>query len=367
MTSFVDSWVQTVAGSAGAVQKLSRRSPRAGKLLKALANKKKILVTTHMHPDPDALGSSFALYTLLTMKLKDAQVHLSVKGEISGGLNAAFTRYSNMPLTPWSDDALASYDAVVMLDSQPAFAYSPLPAGFAPTAVIDHHPNLGHKLQCAFCDVRTDVGATSSIIFNYFMELQTPINPDLSATLLYAIETDLAGAARQPAKLDAIALSTLTLTADMRKLYEMRYVDLPRAYYVAFAQALMSATCYDHLVVAHLDRIDSLEKPAVIADYLLRYDQARWCLVTAIHEHRLVMSLRTTESKQSAGLRMSRLVGQLGHGGGHRAKAGGYANLKNNSNAEVERLRKTLVARLLKALKIPAGHGSPLVRIAAAE
>ena len=367
MTSFVDSCVQTVAGSAGAVQKLTRRNPRAAKLLKALANKKRILVTTHMHPDPDALASSFALYTLLTLKLKGAEVFLSVKGEITGGLNAAFTRYSNMPLTVWNDAALETYDAVVLLDSQPAFAYSPLPPSFVPTAVIDHHPNLGQKLQCSFCDVRTDVGATSSIIFNYFMELETAINPDLSATLLYAIETDLAGAARTPAKLDAIALSSLTLTADMRKLYEMRYVDLPRAYFVAFAQALLSATCYDNLVIAHIDSIDSLEKPAVIADYLLRYDAAHWCLVTAIHGERMVMSLRTTEAKQSAGRRMAALVRQIGYGGGHNSKAGGYINLKNTTSAEIERVRKLIGNRLLNALKIPNGHAQQLVRLSATE
>ena len=367
MTSFVDSCVQTVAGSAGAVQKLTRRAPRAAKLLKALSTKKKILVTTHMHPDPDALGSSFALFTLLTIKLKDATIHLSVKGEITGGLNAAFTRYSNMPLTPWDDDSLSSYDGVVLLDSQPAFAYSPLPLNFAPTAVIDHHPDLGQTLHCEFCDVRTDVGATSSIIFNYFMELETPINPDLSATLLYAIETDLAGAARQPAKLDAVALSSLTLTADMRRLYEMRYVDLPRAYYVAFAQALMSATCYDNLVIAHLDEIDSLEKPAVLADFLLRYDAANWCFVTAVHDDRLVMSLRTTDHKQSAGRRMAGIVKQLGYGGGHNSKAGGYVQLKNTTPAEIDRVRKILSSRLLKTLKIPTSHAVPLVHLRATE
>ena len=38
-------------------------------------------------------------------------------------------------------------------------------------------------------------GATSSIIFSYFMELEAPIKPDLGATLLFGIESDLAGAA----------------------------------------------------------------------------------------------------------------------------------------------------------------------------
>ena len=69
----------------------------------------------------------------------------------------------------------ASFDAIVLLDTQPQFAFSPLPPGRKPTAVIDHHrTGRGRKAECAFCDVRTDVGATSSIVFSYFMELESP-------------------------------------------------------------------------------------------------------------------------------------------------------------------------------------------------
>ena len=90
-------------------------------------------------------------------------------------------------------------------------------------------------------DIRTDVGASTSIVFSYFMELDAPITPDLAATLLYAIESDLAGAAGTPGELDNIALSSLTLKADTNKLYRMRYVDLPQSYYLAYAAGLNSA------------------------------------------------------------------------------------------------------------------------------
>src|SRR2546423_5398286 len=87
MTAFVESCVQTAAGSAVAAQRRARGKPQARKLLKLLAGKKNILVTTHQHPDPDALGSSFALAHLLKVRLKDAAVRFSVKGSIPGGIN----------------------------------------------------------------------------------------------------------------------------------------------------------------------------------------------------------------------------------------------------------------------------------------
>src|SRR3982750_3623097 len=139
-TSFVESCVLTAEGSALAAQRLPRGKPHARKLLKLLATKKRNLITTPSHPDPDALGSSMAMLHLLRTNLKDATVHFSVKGQIGGGINDAFTRYAKLDLEPWNDDALKTYDAIILLDTQPMFAFSPLPSDVTATAVIDHHP-----------------------------------------------------------------------------------------------------------------------------------------------------------------------------------------------------------------------------------
>jgi nanoRNase/pAp phosphatase (c-di-AMP/oligoRNAs hydrolase) len=363
MTSFVESCVQTAAGKAAVADRSARGRPRARKLMKVLEGKKNILITTHQHPDPDALASSLALCELLRAKLKDARVSMSIKGKIGGGINDAFTRVAHLELVPWDERALKRYDAIILLDVQPVFAYSPLPPGITPTAVIDHHRARGRKPQCPFCDIRTDVGATCSIIFSYFMELEMSIPPDLAATLLYAIETDLAGAAGIPGSLDNMALSSLTLVADMQKLYQMRYVDLPQSYYFAYSAGLANAMYWDNVVMSYIEEITSLEQPAVIADFLLRFDQVQWALVTAIYDNRLVFSLRTSDAKRSAGEFARRLIKHLGEGGGHRTKAGGYVLLENGSPTEVERIRMTLRRRLLRALKIKMARGQKLVPV----
>jgi len=65
---------------------------------------------------------------LLTKQLPLAKVSMSIKGDVKGGINEMFVRQSNLKLTPWDDAALKNYDAIVLLDVQPSFAYSPLPA-----------------------------------------------------------------------------------------------------------------------------------------------------------------------------------------------------------------------------------------------
>jgi nanoRNase/pAp phosphatase (c-di-AMP/oligoRNAs hydrolase) len=363
MTAFVESCVETATGSALAAEQRLRHRPRVHKLLRVLHAKKNILVTTHEHPDPDALASSLALSKLLAARLKDARITLSVKGLLHKGLNSAFAQHTQMQLAPWDEQDLRSFDAIVLLDVQPAFRFSPLPPEIAPTAVIDHHRSRGRKPGCPFWDVRIDVGASSSIVFSYFMELEEPIPPDLAATLLFAIETDLAGAAGQPGELDNIALSSLTLLADMRKVYKMRYVDLPQGYFAAYHAALSSAMYYDDVLIAHLSSIVSPETPAVIADFLLRFDQVQTVLVTAADDRSLVLSLRTSGTRRPASELMRHLLRHIGEGGGHKTKAGGVVQMASSSAAELERTRATLRRRLLRCLNVHVAQGKRLIQL----
>ena len=369
MTSFVESCAKTVTGSAAKLERRSRGRPRARNLLRLLADKKRILITTHEHPDPDAMASCLALATLFSKSLSGAEVKVAFKGRIGGGLNDAFAKLIDLQWIEWNDALVAEHDAIVLVDTQPAFANNPLPAGVTPTVIIDHHRSGGgggggRKPRCGFCDIRSEVGATGSIIFSYFMEMEVPISPDLAATLLYAIESDLAGAAGQPGELDNIALSSLTLLADTRKLYKMRYVDLPQSVYVSYAAGMNNAVIYDSALVTHLDPVDSPEQPAGVGDFLLRLDQVHFVLVSAIFEGKLILSLRVSASQASkitAAELIKRLVRGIGSGGGHRTKAGAAIPLANGTPTELERIRTLLRRRYLRALGIKMSRGQRLI------
>ncbi len=360
LTPFVESCVETIEGSARKLERRTRGKPKARRLLKLLAGKKNILVTTHKHPDPDALASAMALGILLRAKLPDAHITVSVQGELTSGINAAFSRLAHLDLERWSDRRVHEADAVILTDVQPDFAYSPLPDDVTPIAVVDHHRSKRKARGVPFFDVRPDIGSTSSLVFSYFMELEEDINPELAATLLYAIESDLAGAAGTPSDMDNLALSSLTLRADRYLLYRMRYVELPRSYYVSFADGVNQAVMYDDtFLVTHLGEIDTLEKPAVIADFLLRLDGARWVLVTALHEGRVVCSLRAKHNKVPAADIMRKLVYRIGEGGGHKTKAGGFVPLTGPAGNTPAAIQKTLIKRLLRLVGLPAktpGH-----------
>jgi hypothetical protein len=103
MTAFVESCLETVAGSAHKAERKAKGKPRAKKLLKLLAGKKNVLITTHEHPDPDALASALGLSVLLGTVLKDTKITVSIKGQISGGVNAVFVREADLKFAPWDE------------------------------------------------------------------------------------------------------------------------------------------------------------------------------------------------------------------------------------------------------------------------
>ena len=359
MTVSVDAAVAALTDSAIKARREQRTRPRVKKLLNALAGKSKIIVTSHLHPDPDALGSAQAMAVLLTTLLPEVKVRVCLRGQVGGGLNAGFTRVSGLQYECW-DERHDPDEAIVLVDTQPGFANSPLPPGLFPTAIIDHHRGRGRRAKVPFADIRINVGATASILFSYFMEANVPISATLAASMLYAIETDLSGIAGTQGGLDTLAISSLVLLADTKRLYQMRYVDLPPVYYAAFAESVKHATSYDDLIISYLDKADYAEMPGVMADFLLRCRGVTWTMMTAIHDGRLAFSIRTSAHDRSAGEVARRISDGMGDGGGHLTKAGGAIPLKTGTAREVSTIRARLGKRLLRCLEIPSNRGSKL-------
>jgi nanoRNase/pAp phosphatase (c-di-AMP/oligoRNAs hydrolase) len=355
MTAFVDTCLDTLSTTANRVQRAAK--PRANRLLRSLAGKTNILITTHHHPDPDAAASCLGLARLLSLKRADAKVTVRFKGAQNAPRMTAFARTIGLTFEHWDDAALAGYDAIILLDTQPTFSVSPLPPGVVPTAIIDHHRGKGRRMKVPFADVRIDVGATASIVFSYFMELQLAIDPVLGAALLQAIESDIAGVAGHQSALDSIAISGLILVADVRKLWQLRYEAVPPHYFAAFARAVNAATKHDSVLIAHAGPVGQIEEAAMLADGLLRCEGCEWALVSGVNEGRLILSLRTSNHRVSAGEVMRRLVNRIGDGGGHRSKAGGQIPLETTADSCVDRVQKVIKRRMLRCLHVADTRG----------
>src|SRR4051794_22848628 len=130
---------------------VARRSDR---FLSGLADFKSVTFVSHVHPDPDSLGSMLGLAYLVEQCL-GLPTRMTRDGEICRAENRVMVECLNLDLVPVSEIEWDPEDAVVMVDSQPrtgrhSFTRSEVPI----YAVIDHHQTPGDLEGIAFLDIR---------------------------------------------------------------------------------------------------------------------------------------------------------------------------------------------------------------------
>ncbi|ARS90229.1 DHH family phosphoesterase [Natrarchaeobaculum aegyptiacum] len=171
------------------------RRPPGIRLQRILADYDEVTVLMHPNPDPDAMACAMGVAAIADWVDTDAT--LQYAGEIRHQENRAFRTVLDLDLEAVESSSNLATDAVVLVDHN-------TPRGFTgaqsvePVVVVDHHPGNGTGTR--FTDVRTDYGAASTILVEYFDEIGavTPdeessgleLSPELATGLLYGIQSD---------------------------------------------------------------------------------------------------------------------------------------------------------------------------------
>ena len=140
--------------------------PRGARFLEAVSELDEVAVLLHPNPDPDAMATGMGVASLAEQVDTDAQ--LQYPGQIRHQENRAFRTVLDVDIETIDHVSDVAAEHVVLVDHNE-------PRGFAgadsvlPFAVVDHHPGEGGG--GTFTDVRTDYGAASSIVGEYFDDL----------------------------------------------------------------------------------------------------------------------------------------------------------------------------------------------------
>jgi nanoRNase/pAp phosphatase (c-di-AMP/oligoRNAs hydrolase) len=336
---------------------LSRRSDR---FLAGLARAKTVTFVSHVHPDPDSLGSMMGLAYLVETVL-DKPTRLVRDGLISRAENIAMVDLLDIDLQPLEDVAWKKGDALVMVDSQPNTGRHSLDPTVPLYAVIDHHDTPGDVEDIPFVDVRDTLGATCSLVTSYLIEQDIALTERIATGLLYGIETELSGYPREASTLDDSALLYLYPRADKDLLARIRNARLPQNYFECLLQALQSSFIYDRLIISWVNELPQPELAAEVADFLIRFKEIDWAVCAGVCEDKLILSVRAAVADARAGEMLRHVVGKLGRAGGHDRRAGGTIPLVSTAPSAVEQIQASLRRRLLKALHIDECRGQRLV------
>ena len=336
------------------------RRHRSERFLAAVAPYARVVLVSHVNPDPDALASMLGLKALVEARQPEKTVILTVDGIIARAENRAMVELVPIPLVPVEQVIIGPEDAVVMVDSQPHTGRRASEL-VTPLCVLDHHETGGDLEGVEFRDIRDQVGATSTMVTGYLLEQDVPIPPRLATSLLYGIDSEVSGYPREAGPIDDGSLTWLFPRADKDLLARIKNPKLPQSHFATFQHALNNAFLYRDVIVSWCGPVSQPDIIAELADFFIRFDRVTWALSIGLYENLLKLSIRAAHLGGHSGEVLREVVDGSGTAGGHDKRAGGAIPLADTRPETVEAAITQVRHRLLARLDVDEQRGQRLL------
>jgi nanoRNase/pAp phosphatase (c-di-AMP/oligoRNAs hydrolase) len=336
---------------------MKKKAPKIKQLKKVLNHSATMLMVLQDNPDPDALASAAALRKLVNT-IGDIQCSFTSGGAVGRAENRALVKYLGLKLRPAEQVEFGSFDLIAMLDTQPGTGNNCLPADMEPDIVIDHHPCRKDTRHCRFTDIRSQYGATSTILTEYLFAAKIEPEPQIATALLYGIRSDTQDLGRDTTSADVDALMKLYPLANKRILSQIQRGLVQREYYRLLVLALNDARVFGSAVISNLGTVDNPDMIGEMADLLLRDEQIEWSMCYGLCRDKIQLSIRTDAETPPASKVIRHIVAHCGTGGGHESYAGGQVPVKGFNKNRLARLTSSLEKAFLKQVE-PSQANSP--------
>jgi len=302
----------------------------------------RVLVTSHIRPDGDAIGSSLALGLALLDAGKQVQVVLS------DGLPASFRHLPGSEKIKTRADG--EFDLIISVDcSDLKRVGKALDRYHPPDIVIDHHSTTEAFGELNLIDPQA--AATASVLARFMHTWGLTITAPIAANLLTGLVTDTLGF-----RTSNTSPEVLRQAADLIELG----ADMTRLYYLSLVRRTFSATKYWGAGLSNLERADGIIWTVLtiadrkISGYTGNDDADLISVISSIDEADIAI-IFTEQNKNKTkvswrGLKpnidVAQIASQFG-GGGHKAAAG--AELSGS----LEDIRTRVLEITRKALQLP--------------
>ncbi len=324
-------------------QVLLEPEPFLDRMLEDFRSEGRALVVTHDNPDPDSLASAFGLKKLFESVLGRETV-IGYGGMIGRAENRALVDNCGIPTVPLEDLDFSDFRTITLVDSQPETGNNSIPQDVSIDLVIDHHPLRPQTPELSrWVDVRSDFGASATIVAKYLMARNVSMDTCLATAFFYAIKSETQDLGVQANQVDREVYLHLFPLVDSRKLFEITHPKLSPEYFRIMGDLVKQAQIYDTAAVTYIGQISSPDYVAEMADQLMRLEGVEWALCMGTHDTDFILSLRTSHKAGGAGQMIQRMVRGLGLAGGHGMMAGG--RIRNVDTDRETRLKMVSVMR----------------------
>lgn len=313
-----------------------------------------IVVQCHDNPDADALASGFGVYTYLKNQGKD--VRLIYGGRYLIKKSNLVLMVSELGIPIEYVETLDPPALLITVDCQ----YSEgnvTPFDAKETAVIDHHQISGELPDLR--EVRSNLGSCSTVVWRLLRKEGFDINEDkmLATALYYGLLTDTNNFTEVSHPLDKDLRDDAVF--DRVLINRFRNANLSLEELEIAGKALINYhydETYRYAVVV-ADPCDP-NILGMISDLVLEVDAVDTCLVYSVQPFGVKISVRSCIKEVKANELAKFITKDIGSGGGHMEKAGGfiqrellrraYRKFCKEQDKEPERELKTVVSDFMK-------------------
>lgn len=294
--------------------------------LSELSKYNPIIIQCHDNPDADAIASAFALYTYFKQSQKKVRIIYSGDYEIQKSNLVIMVKELSIPIeyvprdTKLSD--LKEDGILITVDCQyGAGNVSHFDA--KNVAIIDHHQEEISNIPLS--DIRSNYGSCSTVIWNMMVKenFDFSAQTDLGTALYYGLysDTNSFSEIRNPIDMDlrdsipfsASLVSTLRNSNISLKELEIAGIALIR--YIINEEhqfaIIKSQPCDPNIL-------------GLISDLVLQVDCVKTCVVYNETDAGIKFSVRSCTKEVKASELAAFLAADIGSGGGHLEKAGGF-------------------------------------------
>jgi len=281
-----------------------------------------LAVVTHDNPDPDAIASAVALGELAARA--GCEVSPCYYGDISHQENRAFVNLLEYDLVNLDADdaaALETYDGFALVDHSRPGVNDQLPEDLPIDIVIDHHPPR-LPVEARYVDLRSGVGATSTLLVDYFERLGVELPEHIATGLLFGIRIDTKDFRREVSAEDFLAAAQLIERADMDALQRIEDPSVSGETLSIIGRAIDNREEEGSVLLSCVGELSDRDALAQAADRLLDLEGIHATMVYGVLDGTIFVSARARGAGIDLGEALRDAFGQIGSAGGHADMAG---------------------------------------------
>lgn len=299
----------------------SPQSERLYRLMRVLRNiEGRLAIVMHDNPDPDAIASGLALQSIATRANVDADV--CYFGDISHQENRALVNLLDLELRVLdAPPDPEEYGGYALVDHSRPGVNDRLPPETTIDIVVDHHPPRA-PIEATFVDLRSGVGATSTLLTEYLERLGIVPDTRVATALLFGIRVDTKDFTREVSTADFEAAAYLFPKVDTDLLHRVETPSLTPETMETLARCIANRDVRGDILTSNVGDIRERDALAQAADHLLGMEGVDVAIVYGLMDGTVYVSGRAHGGRVDLGEMFRDALSPIGSAGGHADMAG---------------------------------------------